>query len=77
MLTRQQQRFCERNLKIGMLLKSVPSLMGKGQKEAIDLQLSANEKPIEAKWVTELYDHLKGKPGVIKNGFEEVEILKD
>ena len=44
------------------------------EKEAIDLRLSVM-KPLGAKWIIELYDYLKGKPDVIKNGFKEAGIL--
>ena len=32
-------------------------------------------KPLEAKWITKMYDYLRGKPDIIVNGFKEAGII--
>ena len=39
----------------------------------VDLSLS-RMKPLGAKWLTKLYDYMKTKPEIIKNGFKEAGI---
>jgi hypothetical protein len=31
-------------------------------------------KPLGAKWLTKLYDYMKTKPDIVKNGFKEAGI---
>ena len=49
-------------------------LEGKIPKEPVDLRLSVL-KPLGARWMVELYDFLKSKPDIIRNGFKETGIL--
>ena len=42
---------------------------------SVDLRLSI-VKPLGAQWMVELYDNLKGKPNIIRNGFKEAGLLK-
>lgn len=55
-------------------LQVCSQLEGKATKQPIDLRLSVM-KPLGAKWLVELYDYMKGKPDIIKNGFKEAGIL--
>ena len=55
-------------------LQVCSQLEGKTSKEPVDLRLSVM-KPLGAKWLVELHDHMKGKPDIIKNGFKEAGIL--
>lgn len=41
--------------------------------EAVDLRMAV-VKPLSAKWMIALYDYLKSKPDIIKNGFRHVGI---
>ena len=50
-------------------------LEGKAAKEPVDLRMSV-VKPWGAQWMTELYDYLKTKPDIIKNGFKASGILE-
>ena len=50
-------------------------LEGKAPREPLDLCMSV-VKPWGAQWMTELYDYLKTKPGIIKNGFKASGILE-
>ena len=68
------KEFLRRKFQNWYATKVCAQLDGKEEKEAIDLRLSIM-KPLGAKWVIELYDHLKGKPDVIKNGFKEAGIF--
>ena len=54
-------------------LQVCSQLEGKTSKEPVDLRLSVM-KPLGAKWLIELYDYMKGKPDIIKNGFKEAGI---
>ena len=49
-------------------------LEGKAPRELVDLRMSV-VKPWGAQWMTELYDYLKTKPDIIKNGFKANGIL--
>jgi len=40
-----------------------------------DIRISVM-KPLGAKWLVDLYDYLKGKPEIIKNGFKEAGLLE-
>ena len=42
----------------------------KMSKKPIDLRLST-VKPLGAKWMSELFDYMKAKPEIIRNGFKE------
>ena len=53
-----------------MLFKFVPSW----KEKQLDLRVSVM-KPLGAKWLVELYDYLKGKPDIVKNGFKDAGIL--
>ena len=55
-------------------LQVCSQLEGKTSKEPDDLRLSVM-KPIGAKWLVELYDYMKSKPEIVKNGFKEAGIL--
>ena len=46
----------------------VSSQFQKGQVELIDLRMSI-VKPLEAKWMVNLYDYLQSKPEIVHNGF--------
>ena len=50
-------------------------LNGTKAKEPIDLCLSI-VKPLVAKWLVDLYDYMKTKPEIIRNGFKEIGILE-
>ena len=39
----------------------------------VDLSLT-RMKPLGAKWLTKLYDYMKSKPDIVKNGFKEAGI---
>jgi len=47
---------------------------GKTLKGAVDLRFS-RMKPLGAKWLVDLFDYLKGKPEIIKNGLKEAGVL--
>lgn len=49
-------------------------LQGEAECKAIDLRLSV-VKPLGARWMVSLYDHLKAKPDIIRNGFKEAGIV--
>ena len=49
-------------------------LEGKAEMEPIDLRMSVI-KPLGAKWLVNLYNHLKSKPSIIINGFKEAGII--
>ena len=48
---------------------------GKVEKKPIDLQLS-RVKPLGARWMVSLYDHLKTKPDMICDAFKAAGIVK-
>ena len=50
-------------------------LGGTTAKVPIDLRLSV-VKPLGAKWLVDLYDHMKTKPEIIRNGIKEAGILE-
>ena len=41
----------------------------------VDLHLSI-VKPLDTKWLMEMYDHFKGNPQIIRNGFRKSGLLK-
>jgi len=47
-------------------------LEGKAEMEPIDLRMSVI-KPLGAKWLVNVYDHLKSRPSIIINEFKELE----
>ena len=49
-------------------------LQGCSEKRPVDLRLSI-VKPLGAAWMVSLYDYLKSKPDIIRNGFKEAGIL--
>ena len=44
-------------------------------KEPVDLCLRV-VKPLGAKWLVDMYDYMKTKPEIIRNGFKEIGILE-
>jgi len=54
---------------------SVMKLEGKVPADPVDLRISVM-KPLGAKWLVDLYDYLKDKPEIIKNGFKEAGLLE-
>ena len=50
-------------------------LNGTKAKEPVDLRLSV-VKPLGAKWLVDMYDYMKTKPEIIRNGFKEIGILE-
>ena len=47
---------------------------GKVEKKPVDLQLS-KVKPMGARWMVNLYDHLKAKPDMIRDAFKAAGIV--
>lgn len=47
---------------------------GKVEKKPVDLRLS-KVKPLGAKWMVDLYDHLKAKPDMICDAFKAAGIV--
>ena len=55
--------------------KQVCSQLQQNTKESIDLCLII-VKPLGPRWMVELYDYMKAKPDIIRNGFKEAGLLK-
>ena len=51
-------------------------LGGTKPRQPVDLRLSV-VKPLGAKWLVDLFDYMKTKPEIIRNGFKEAGILKN
>ena len=49
-------------------------LKGEAERKVVDLRLSV-VKPLGARWMTSLYDYLKAKPDIVRNGFKEAGIV--
>ena len=45
------------------------------KRSSVDFHLSI-VKPLSTQWMVGLYDYLKGKPDIIRNGFKEAGLLK-
>ena len=73
-LTKLQKNFSARSFTSGMQSKFVPNY-SKSQTQPADVCLSI-VKPMGAKWMCDLYDYLKSKPDIIRNGFIATELLK-
>ena len=50
-------------------------LDGTKPRQPVDLRLSV-VKPLGAKWLVDLFDYMKTKPEIIRNGFKEAGILE-
>ena len=48
---------------------------GTKPRQPVDLHLSV-VKPLGAKWLVDLFDYIKTKPEIIRNGFKEAGILE-
>ena len=68
------KEFLRRSFQTWYALQVCSQLEGKTLKAPVDLRLSVM-KPLGAKWLVDLFDYLKGKPDIIKNGFKEAGIL--
>ena len=54
--------------------KVCSQLQGHSEQKPVGLRLSI-VKPLGATWMVSLYDYLKSKPEIIRNGFKEAGII--
>ena len=50
------------------------SSQGQAERKPVDLRLGV-VKPLGARWMVSLYDYLKAKPDIVRNGFKEAGIV--
>ena len=74
MLTKASKDFLRSKFQLWYAQEICSQLQGEAERKAVDLRLSA-VKPLGARWMVSLYDYLKAKPDIARNGFKEAGIV--